>query len=562
VKVVLGGILLALALAAPALALPLEDQVQVSQQPAVDADIAYNEKNDTFVVAYVGETGFGGQGIYVRHLDGDGDPVGSARKIADAQEMHDPAVTWVPQFDIYFVTWSALGGDGSSSIIARRLRGTTLGDLGSPTLVSEEDGTPEQRAAADATHPDIAAAFGRGIWALWSHDPLGDGDVEIHRKIFSQGGLTGDNVLDYEQISQAGPPARDPAIAWGDGDHAEHLMVWEQGTEIWGQIQAEVHGSDGIRRDDFQISTGLGSSDPAVAYNSATDEWLVTYQVGSQIRARRVQATGDRAVLLGEIEVSELEDFPAHEPAVAYNPDGQEWMVVWSGNGREAGGDEYEIYGRRIDSNGHKLGEQATRMSKLGAAGDGAFDSEAPSVAYGLVAKTFLATWHADHFADGAFQVWAGRGFAAEEPPDPGPVHNTPGTVQTGGGGSGGAPSGQGLPSGAGGSRRSSLPGGATIPLPGGARSFAVPVRCTGAGACSGSLRAETAKAFATAKARRVALGRARFTVAAGKTRKVKVKLTRPGRRLLARKRKLAVRLTLTMTGQKPVRRTISLRRA
>jgi hypothetical protein len=555
------ALLLSLVLAAPAAALPAGENVAVSQLPdAGDADIAYNPDTDQFVVVYVGETGFGSQGIYARLLDGDGDPVGNPRKFGDGANLRDPSVAWVPQYGIYAIAWAAEGAPGHGhSIIMRKVKANLLTGYASQ-VISEEPGGSNP---GSASHPDISVPFARNLWVLWSHDPLGDGDLEIYRSIFGPS-VSGDELVTMDPISQAGA-ARDavaPAIAWSHGDNAMFLMVWAQDGEIWGQVQSELHGGNGIRRDDFKISTTAGAANPAVAYNDATHEWLVAYTAGGHVRAKRIRSA-TQGILAGELDVSALSGAPATHPAVAYNPDGAEWMVTWSGTDPALAAGETEIFSQRISSAGALLGGDDVRVSGMGGTGDPRFHADDPAVAYGTTAGSFISAWEGDDQTDDVFHVFAGSTFGADEPAPRPPQQNVPGTVLNPGGGSGGGapPSGQGLPSGGGTNRSSAgMPGGSTIDLGGGGKSFRVPVRCNGPDACSGALRADTVKAFAAARRKRVALGRARFTVRAGATRKVAVRLTKKGRRLLARKRRLAVRLTLTMSGRKAVRRTVKLR--
>jgi len=71
-----------------------------------------------------------------------------------------------------------------------------------------------------------------------------------------------------------------------------------------------------------------------------------------------------------------------------------------------------------------------------------------------------------------------------------------------------------------------------------------------GSGGCSGKLTLSAAK--------RMQLGSARFRIAAGSTRNVTVKLTKAGRKLLARKRKLRARAVVAASNAAGVQRTSS----
>jgi hypothetical protein len=79
---------------------------------------------------------------------------------------------------------------------------------------------------------------------------------------------------------------------------------------------------------------------------------------------------------------------------------------------------------------------------------------------------------------------------------------------------------------------------------------------------CTGSLGGKTVKAYAAAKKRRVSLGSVRFKLTAGKSKTVVMKLSRKGRKLLARRHSLRVKFTITLTGSSKSTsgRTLTLR--
>jgi hypothetical protein len=69
-------------------------------------------------------------------------------------------------------------------------------------------------------------------------------------------------------------------------------------------------------------------------------------------------------------------------------------------------------------------------------------------------------------------------------------------------------------------------------------------------------------KAYAAAKKRRVSLGSVRFKLTAGKSKTVVLKLSRKGRKLLARRHSLRVKFAITLTGasKSTSSRTLTLR--
>jgi hypothetical protein len=77
---------------------------------------------------------------------------------------------------------------------------------------------------------------------------------------------------------------------------------------------------------------------------------------------------------------------------------------------------------------------------------------------------------------------------------------------------------------------------------------------------CKGRLSLVTASAVSTSKRRKVALGSKSFSIPAGKSRAVKVKLSRKGKSLVRSKKRLKVRVTVKV-GSKSHRKTITIRR-
>jgi hypothetical protein len=85
-----------------------------------------------------------------------------------------------------------------------------------------------------------------------------------------------------------------------------------------------------------------------------------------------------------------------------------------------------------------------------------------------------------------------------------------------------------------------------------------IPVRCAG-DVCRGSVSLFAAAGTQRLKARKLRLGSSRFSIPAGRTRTVKVKLNAVGMRLLRRTGRLKAQAVVTV-GKTAKRRTITLR--
>ncbi|MBN2550023.1 MAG: hypothetical protein JXB15_12745 [Anaerolineales bacterium] len=88
----------------------------------------------------------------------------------------------------------------------------------------------------------------------------------------------------------------------------------------------------------------------------------------------------------------------AETPAVAYNPDDQEYLVVWSGDDSDVVAvNECEIFGQRINAiTGEEVGTNDFRISAMGPDGNISYDAQDPKVVYNPTNKEYLVVWYGD----------------------------------------------------------------------------------------------------------------------------------------------------------------------
>ena len=208
---------------------------------------------------------------------------------------------------------------------------------------------------------------------VWSADNPEDGCVDNELEIFGQllygntGSQAGYNDVRISYVGGSGNASYDathPAVAF-NSVYNQYLVVWsadnpEDGCvddelEIWGQVLDE--DLDGLYGGDFRISFNGGSGDSA--YN-------------------------------------------ADYPAVVYNPDADEYLVVWEADDTVQGmvNEEYEIFAQRVYSTGILVGSNL-RMSDMGGSGDLAYDAHQPDVAYNSRDFEYLAVWSGDDNSGG-----------------------------------------------------------------------------------------------------------------------------------------------------------------
>jgi hypothetical protein len=166
---------------------------------------------------------------------------------------------------------------------------------------------------------------------------------------------------------------------------------------------------------DFRIShmgpdgnTNFEAKSPVVAYNSRANEYLVVWSgddltdnefeiFGQRVNAATGAQLGDK-IRLSDMGLDGDTNFAAHNPAVAYNPTNNEYLVVWSGDDNIAPlvKGEFEIFGQRLSAAGLEVGANDFRLSDMGPNGDTNFAAFDPAVAYNGVNNEYLVVWDGD----------------------------------------------------------------------------------------------------------------------------------------------------------------------
>ena len=90
--------------------------------------------------------------------------------------------------------------------------------------------------------------------------------------------------------------------------------------------------------------------------------------------------------------------FSAEDPAVAYNPTSDQYLVAWEGDD-DAGplvDGEDEIFVQRLSANGAQVGANDRRVSDMGPNGDVDFSADNPAVAHNPTSNQYLVAWEGD----------------------------------------------------------------------------------------------------------------------------------------------------------------------
>ena len=297
---------------------------------------------------------------------------------------------------------------------------------------------------ATASNPAIAYnSTNNEYLVVWQGDDVYDDRVEILGQRIDAG--TGAELGSDFRISDMGANDTDasfgaynPAVAYSFTQN-EYLVVWSGDDttdgeyEIYGQRIDAATGAE-IGTNDFRISD-MGDTDgdttfnatlPALAYNSTDNEYLVVWQGDDtfpgdndlEIFGQRIDAT-DGNELGSDFRITDMgtadgNTYAAADPAVAYNPVNNEYLVVWDGDddtGSLADA-EFEIYGQRLDAtNCSEVGTNDFRISSVGTDGNrwvGAFD---PAVIYNSLEHEYLVVWEGDtlDLTNDEFEIYGQR---------------------------------------------------------------------------------------------------------------------------------------------------------
>ncbi len=279
--------------------------------------------------------------------------------------------------------------------------------------------------------------------------PLVNDHFEVFgRRVAANGTLLGSQT----RISEMGPFA-DPAYgaAWWIGPDVAYnatdniyLVVWTGDTNVAPQVddEFEIWGrrlfADLTTVDSFadRISymgpdgnTAFYASQPAVAWDSTTDNFLVVWEgdtntaglIDDEVEIFGQFIVGDPAIqifLAANFQISAMggvngnATFDGYDPDVAYNAANQNYLVVWAGDDNQWGtaDEEFEIWGQLVAPNGSMV-TSSYRISVMGQFdGNAAYDAGSPAVI--SVDDLYHIVWHGDgdQFGqvDDEFEIFTG----------------------------------------------------------------------------------------------------------------------------------------------------------
>ena len=330
--------------------------------------VAWNSAGDEFLVVWRDGRSLGmarGTDIYGRRVDADGVPIGGDFRISGNGAVANdeaPAVVWNETAGEFLVVWQddRKPSDRSWDIYGRRVGGNGV-PIGSDFRISGNKATSAEfdpAVAWNETGNEYLVA-----WNDYRNTGLGRGS-DIYARRVGAAGVTiggdfrvcGGNAIAWEY---------EAAVDWNNAAQ-EYLVVWNdyrnnnsgRGSDIYGKRV----GADGSRvGSDLRIS-GLqaktNDDDPTVVWNEAGNHYLVAWADrrnvaadptrGSDIYGRLLEA--DLTPVGSDFRISGPDALNYElDPAAAWNPAGQQYLVVWSDLRSPDTERDADIYGRRVN---------------------------------------------------------------------------------------------------------------------------------------------------------------------------------------------------------------------
>ena len=312
--------------------------------------IAASDAEDQFMVSYETERVVGYSGNYLRAstFTGAGTVTGQFTLRVWTGGRWSLAMVHRTGSDEYFAVWADRALGPNQDIVAQRVRSnrTLAGSLILVCVARKGQETP-----AIAYNPD-----GDQYLVVWSDFRSGLDYAIYGRLVSAQGQLLGQEIA----ISTAGQLHLSPVVAYNAQSH-EFLVVWVELRAFNGSVRNYIYGQ---RLNAFgqligatiwvssPVGLDAGATGPAVVWNQDSGEYLVTWTGTGTSRLWDVYAqrfSGGGTLLGPMLVLSGVGTEGA--PRLAYNPQQDEYLVVWiAQNG--------ELHGRRINSVGAIAGTE------------------------------------------------------------------------------------------------------------------------------------------------------------------------------------------------------------
>lgn len=326
-----------------------------------------------------------------------------------------------------FLDPANLGGTPPRDPTPFRISATASRDLPGKPSRDPNDGTFRPSLAYNSVSRSYLV-----VWSAVKTRGAADDEYEIFGRIINDGGQP---VGAEFQISDQGPAgdlsfdATDVAVVANPAADGEFLVVWRGDTpasteldheyEIYGRRISAAGAPIGAP---FRITTFGPDNEPTydtdrpfLAANTNRGDYMLVYPATTIVGDRELygqRIAADGSLIGGESQLTDMgpegdSNYKAYQGAMAFNPDSDEYLVVFPGVDLVLG--ETEIYGQRLDADGVEVGLNDFRISDMGTYGSPRFHAFVPDVAYSTFSREYMVIWQGDDTFDGDRDMFAQR---------------------------------------------------------------------------------------------------------------------------------------------------------
>ena len=297
-----------------------------------------------------------------------------------------PAVALSPEINSYLVVWQD-HNDSSQTVYSIS------------SVLAGEDGVPYQDPYSvsgtqlnKCLKPDVASNIQTGEFlVVWEYAYNEYVDHNIYARRVGNDGIPVGNVI---AISTSTTYETSPSVAYNSASN-QWLIVWDSAIDVHNRdINAATVDAGGVVQTRSTIASGLDDqANPSIAYGSYSGEFMVVWEhleytsENLNLAAQRVAADGTPTGSVIPVSTWEYEQVL---PNLVYNPDLNEFLVVWEDH-HWAWGDTADIYGQRISANGSLVG------GNFGISWEESNLRLNPDAAYNANTHEYLVTWEFEH---------------------------------------------------------------------------------------------------------------------------------------------------------------------
>jgi len=359
-------------------------------------DLEFNATTRQYLVAWQDSRNAAttGTDVYARRIDQNGNPQGGSETIVsnatDAQD--EPAVAYNARVNQWLVTWEDYRNRNTSGLDVYGQQVLPTGALAGQGNLAIYNGPGDQGHVALAARPTQTGAEYLVVW----EDQRGGHGVEIvgQRVGAAQG------TLNWHAFNVSAPlgSQEDPDAVYNPNAQ-QFFVVWQDGRENEWDIYGQIVLTTGIPITDNLVVRDETHAliEPAVAHSTVSNTYLVVWddQDEGDIEGRVVNADGTIGVALNVFDA-----ITVTQPALAYNSAANEYLVVFA---YRATATNQDIYGQRVLANGTPSGvafpicNDTTNQSN-------------PDVVYNATGNEYLVVWYDErNFATTGWNIYGQR---------------------------------------------------------------------------------------------------------------------------------------------------------